>query len=968
MVINRRWVSGRELGLQACAGGLYFAAGKLGFSLAFAHSFSTPVGPAAGLALGLLLIAGYSLWPGLLVGAFLLNLSTFSSRGLGWPTVAAASMCVSSGNVIGAMAGAWLVETYAKGRDAFRQPRTVVMFVTLGAVASTALSAASGVVIYSVSHIISWHKADELWFSWWLSDMVGVVLFTPLLVIWSSEKRPRPDNQQWAEAAALIGLLLLSCWITFGGWFVVGNRMTASSFFVIPIVLWTAFRFGQRGTTIVTFIVCCVATLGTIRGHGPFAVPNHDTSLLLLQDFIGVIAIMSLLLAADVSQRRRSDAGLRASEQRYRELFENNPQPCWVFDYESLRFLAVNPAATQHYGYSREEFLTITLEDLWPAEDRLAMKEMLSRARSGGEPRARCRHRKKDGTLIHVDVARNNLFFDSHPAGIALVMDVTERTRAEQQATAFSELGRSLSAASSPQQAAQEILRTAASLLGCDGGSIELCPANSNPWQTLCHFETSGEGKQVVMAGGTALPQELLKRVVQRGPELTSLAPAQAASNGSLTQSLSQLMVPVRQEDRVIGVLWLRNHLPNAYDQQDLRIAEALAHHCAGALDRMRAETALRESDDRLKLALAASRMGVWTIELKDRRKIVSSPELDAIFGLHPGEFDGSEEALFKQIHPEDRELARKAMARAVKIEGDYEVEFRILPRNRPIAWLLVRGRAYLDSRGEPVQLGGVAIDITAHKQAQQEILRLNTDLERRVGERTSQLEAINRELEAFSYSVSHDLRAPLRSVRGFCQVLLDRYSDQLDARGCEFLLRAAESSRHMDSLIEDLLQLSRISRADLHPRTVDLSTLAQNIANELHQAEPKRKVDFAIMPELRATGEEQLLRLVLENLLRNAWKFTAHEPKARIEFGHLDGPPSAFFVRDNGAGFDMKYADRLFGAFQRLHSSSEFPGTGVGLATVQRILNRHGGRAWAEGAPMKGATFYFSLPSNEGI
>jgi light-regulated signal transduction histidine kinase (bacteriophytochrome) len=192
--------------------------------------------------------------------------------------------------------------------------------------------------------------------------------------------------------------------------------------------------------------------------------------------------------------------------------------------------------------------------------------------------------------------------------------------------------------------------------------------------------------------------------------------------------------------------------------------------------------------------------------------------------------------------------------------------------------------------------------------------------------------------------------------------VLLERYSASLDPQAREFLRRSAESSQHMDELIEDLLKLSRVGRGKIQRQAVDLSALAQSIEEELRQAEPEREVQVVIEPGLQAQGDERLLRLALENLLRNAWKFTGHQPHPKIEFGSTRGPQSAFFVRDNGAGFEMENASKLFGVFQRLHSSSEFPGNGVGLATVQRIINRHGGRAWATGAVNHGATFYFTL------
>jgi PAS domain S-box-containing protein len=242
---------------------------------------------------------------------------------------------------------------------------------------------------------------------------------------------------------------------------------------------------------------------------------------------------------------------------------------------------------------------------------------------------------------------------------------------------------------------------------------------------------------------------------------------------------------------------------------------------------------------------------------------------------------------------------------------------------------------------------------------------RKNQGVEHSVRDRTAQLEAMNRELEAFCYSVSHDLRAPLRSIRGFSEVLLERYGSKVDARGQELLQRVCESSQIMDQLIEDLLKLSRITRVEIQRQPVNISALAESIVQELREADSSRVVEVVIEPGLKAEGDERLLHVVLDNLLRNAWKFTGKQANAHIEVGVIPTPDYAFFIRDNGAGFDMTYAEKLFGVFQRLHSPDAFPGTGVGLAIVQRIVSRHGGRTWATGEVDKGATFYFTLPSS---
>ncbi|MBI5750881.1 MAG: GHKL domain-containing protein [Hydrogenophilales bacterium] len=253
--------------------------------------------------------------------------------------------------------------------------------------------------------------------------------------------------------------------------------------------------------------------------------------------------------------------------------------------------------------------------------------------------------------------------------------------------------------------------------------------------------------------------------------------------------------------------------------------------------------------------------------------------------------------------------------------------------------------------------------DIVKLERAEAEIYQLNTALEQRVADRTAQLEAVNRELEAFSYSVSHDLRTPLRSIDGFSQALIEDYGERLDAQALDYLNRVRRTAQRMGMLIDDLLRLSRVTRANMTHARIDLSALAEEVMADLRKHKGAGAVTLTVQPGLAAYGDPALLRIVLENLLDNAWKYSSKIPEPRIELGSLvqDGR-LVFFVRDNGAGFDMTYVDKLFGAFQRLHREDDFPGTGVGLATVKRIVHRHGGEVWAEGRLGGGAVFYFTL------
>lgn len=311
-----------------------------------------------------------------------------------------------------------------------------------------------------------------------------------------------------------------------------------------------------------------------------------------------------------------------------------------------------------------------------------------------------------------------------------------------------------------------------------------------------------------------------------------------------------------------------------------------------------------------------------------------------------------------------DPDLARAGFQRVFR-EGtvrDYALELR--HRDGHATPVLYNASVYRDPSGQVLGVFAAARDVTRQRAAEAEVRALNIELEARVRRRTADLERANSNLEAFTYSVSHDLRAPLRALSGFSEALLEEYADHLDETGRQYAERIEAASLRMARLIDDLLHLSQVSRAQMHLQPVELSREVASITEDLQRREPHRRVRVVIQPEVRAVADRHLIRTVLENLLGNAWKFTSARAEASIEFGTLPCAEAAIccYVRDDGAGFDDAYLDMLFQPFQRLHTSQQFPGTGVGLASVRRIVERHGGRTWAEGSPDHGATFYFTL------
>jgi PAS domain S-box-containing protein len=394
-----------------------------------------------------------------------------------------------------------------------------------------------------------------------------------------------------------------------------------------------------------------------------------------------------------------------------------------------------------------------------------------------------------------------------------------------------------------------------------------------------------------------------------------------------------------------------------SFNSQKARLV--LAHDVT---ERERATELVRESEQRLRTMFDIASVGIVQVDATNGQLLAFNEKYCEITGYSADEI--ASKSVFDITHPDDQDQDTEIFLAAVRGESpQYINEKRYIRKDGEIVWVRVNAAFIRDETGAAVKTMAIVEDITQRKEAERSLEELNETLEQRINQRTVELEAVNRELEAFSYSVSHDLRAPLRSIDGFSQALLEDYSDKLDEAGKGHLERVRAASKRMARLIDDLLKLSRVTRSEVNREEVDLSQLAEGVVESCREREPDRKVEILIERGLKAECDERLMQVALENLIGNAWKFTSKIPEASIHFGvQKNGSSKEFFVRDNGAGFDMAYADKLFGAFQRLHRADEFEGTGIGLATVQRIIRLHGGQVRAESKRDEGTTFFFSL------
>jgi len=412
--------------------------------------------------------------------------------------------------------------------------------------------------------------------------------------------------------------------------------------------------------------------------------------------------------------------------------------------------------------------------------------------------------------------------------------------------------------------------------------------------------------------------------------------------------------------------------LERRVEERTAELVQANARLTEEIAERKRTEEALRESEGRYRLLAENATDIIFTMGL-DLRFTYISPSVTRILGYTIEEAMAN--TLDQVLMPASLERTIQVFTEELAIEASKSkqlwrprtLELEQICKDGSTIWTETTLAPLRDSESQAVGVIGITRDITERKRAEGEIHRLNQELEQRVRDRTFQLETTNKELEAFAYSVSHDLRAPVRHIDGFIEMLQSRSKTTLDDQSQHYMEVIADSARKMGSLIDDILSFSRMGRNEMSKSQVDLDELIQDVIQELGPETEGRDIQWKISPLPLVTADRAMLRVVLVNLISNALKFTRPRKNAQIEIGYekKDETEVVIFVRDNGVGFDMNYADKLFGVFQRLHRQEDFEGTGIGLANVRRIISRHGGRTWVEGEMDHGATFYFSLPNH---
>jgi PAS domain S-box-containing protein len=634
--------------------------------------------------------------------------------------------------------------------------------------------------------------------------------------------------------------------------------------------------------------------------------------------------------ALDITERRLTETALKESEEKLAKAFQVVPAPIVISDIDTGAFYDVSQQWLTLTGYSPEELKGETSRSIGLWEDWEERRAIVERLRTEGSfHEVPTRIKRKDGSIRQVLWSGEVISVSGKKAMLSLLYDITDRLRAD------------------------EALREK---------TDELDRYFSNALDLFCIVDNNGCFKRLNKQWENALGYTLAELEGSRFLDYVHpddlAATLDATAKIGTPDVLQEFVNRYRAKDG--SYRWLEWHA-----------SPTGSHVHAAARD----ITDRRKMLDELRAVTAGARCLIWHARVVRQAGVytwdIHVLNEDAAAMMLPVEIPEGMTfsegwSLTRPREDEDR-LARDYICALDRNKSRYSHEFRCQIKDGTMRWLYEDVRVKQDSANE-WDLIGVCTDITERKHAEEALQQLNEKLEERVRNRTAELEQANKELESFSYSVSHDLRAPLRAIDGYARILTEEYNDRLEDEGRRFCSIIRTETQRMGQLIDDLLSFSRLSRWSMQYVPLDTTGIVESVLHDLLPGERRNRVEIHSGPFPDAAGDPNLIRQVWVNLLSNAVKFSSKREHPRIDIsGTLSDNEVLFSVKDNGAGFDMQYADKLFGVFQRLHSVSEFDGTGVGLAIVERIVHRHGGRVWADGKPGEGATFHFSLP-NKGI
>lgn len=700
-------------------------------------------------------------------------------------------------------------------------------------------------------------------------------------------------------------------------------------------------------------------------------------------------------LAGIALARARAEAALVSSEARFRELAENIHDVFYNVDPRTGRLLYVSPGYERVWGRSRESLYAdpLSYAEVALPEDSHLLKEARKRNRTGQASDIEYRIRTGDGRILWI---RDHAYPVMNAAGelervVGTARDITDRKLAD---LTLASTNRALQMLSRSSIAINRIDEEAGLLAEVCRVAVEV-GGYRMAWVGYAQDDAERSIQPMAHAGdedGYLAQIRLSWRdddATGQGPAGLAVRTGQAQQTGDIGRADSQfywyahalergfrsaICLPLRDGPRSFGVLCLYSGEAQNFSADEIKLLQELADNLAfgivsqrARLERQRSQEAERQAVIKVReqASLLDRAQDAIMVRNLDRTIRFWNKGAERLYGWTAAEVLGK--SMEESMYP-DPQVLRDSMAKTLANDGDWSGELEQRARDGSPVSIEARWTVVRDEQGNVNGVLGINTNIRERKRAREEILRLNASLEERVQQRTAQLEFANKELEAFSYSVSHDLRSPLSAVDGFSD-LLERTmakaeTTPLTERSRHYLARIRAGVSQMGELIDAMLTLAQVSRSSLRWERVDLSALAEALLAGYRERDPGRDARLHVEPGVTGPGDPRLLKQVLDNLLGNAWKFSAKQACTEISFGRETGEAgeTVYFVRDQGAGFDMVYAEKLFGAFQRLHTPSEFAGTGVGLATVQRIIARHGGKVWAKSEPGHGATFYFTL------